>query len=143
MKREGQHGGRRPGAGRPTRFRWSTALLAAATVATSGGVSHYDRARQRRGANVLPSRPTLWRWERRRDVGSLFGQVMRVAERLAAGVRDGLPGARDRAADFALAAHLLSLQWENGESVGPVEDTPEFRAELRAVLADFKRGPWR
>lgn len=106
-------------------------------------MSHYDRARQRRGASVLPSRPTLWRWERRRDVGSLFGQVMRVAERLAAGVRDGLPEARGPAADFALAAHLLSLQWENGESVGPVEDTPEFRTELRAVLADFKRGSWR
>lgn len=113
--------------------------MAAATVATSGGVSHYDRARRRRGAEVLPSRPTLWRWERRRGVGPLFAQVMRVAERLAAGVRDGLPGAHGRAAEFQLACVLLAQQWEQGESVGPVEDTPAFRAELRAVLADFKR----
>ena len=117
--------------------------MAAATVATSGGLSAYDRARRRRTGELLPSRPTMWRWERRRDVGLLFERLMRVAYRHAVGVRDGLPGAAERAAEFALVCFLLAHEWENGELIGPVEDTPEFRASLRETLADLERGPWR
>ena len=115
--------------------------MAAATVATSGGLSAYDRARRRRSGELLPSRPTLWRWQRRRP---LFWQLMQVAHWHAATVRDGLPGAAERAAVFALVCWLRAHEWKNGEMVGPVEDTPEFRVELRETLADLERElPWR
>ena len=81
----------------------------------------------------------MWRWERRRDVGPLFELLMQIAHLHAARVRDGLPGAAERAAEFQLVCMFLAHEWENGEMVGPVEDTPEFRTELRAALADLER----
>lgn len=140
MGTERKHGGRRPGAGRPSRFSWSTALQAAGLAATTGGLTPYDEARRRMtDPTLLPSRQALWRWSRRKNLGGpLLDALLFEAEQLARAVRDGLAGARGRAADFHLACFLLSRSWEGGEATGPCEDSLELRAEIKALVADLR-----
>ncbi len=138
MKKATRHGGRRPGAGRPSAFAWGEALLAAGVIATAGGLSAYDQARQRLAdPSRMPSRVALWRWRRSRP---LLEILLHEAEQLASDVRVGAPDARDRAATFQLACILLAQEWKRGESVGPVEDSPELRREIRQLVADFREG---